>query len=337
VGLDYAEGVEEFRSLHLKFDPPSDTTGIERFEMRFTNIDAAPPYNSFYLATLDAQNGFTYDYPVTHMFRFQNTGTYKVEVISVAQGADNSAANNSVLCEYVIELTALPDMWDSFTPEKVFYRFNSDMLELVIDYHYKGMLVPDVDTYIVDTYFRNGATRYMPQAVANRLSEKGRLYINAILPPGESVGMDDFVIDIGRYTVSIDAAGKRVKLAMAEPVGFDWERLNGLLTPFGEDSPFPGRAEFAYHDANINGVFGAPFAKLILPATVNLYADGPDLIADGHVSVDVLWNETDYDPNSVETQTIHGYVQTEQYTEYTEYPAWVPEVITAEVLLTPAP
>jgi len=304
---------------YLRFTAPADVSDIYRFRVVFTGDGGTVSWFETFVYPNSPE--MTYDFSVVDKINMLPPDTYKIEVTSLAQGDNNSAMNNTVLCDYTIELNRLDD-YDNrkIVVEKTTYSFESSHVNLMLEYHYSGMVTPEADTFMVDAYFE-GATYYGSRsAVSTPQFGKGRLNSHVIMPP-EQVGMENLRVRISRFTLDIDSQNKVMSIGVS-----GWLPIIEI-TERSDDFWYP-RDSFLYFSGSV--IPAKPVGTLF--ADLGLQTEGINFRSnfgeDAYLAVN--WVESDYDPNSTAEQEIRGYVNVAP--DY-NCPAWIPEVVIARVQL----
>ena len=319
----YEEEAGYAPEMFLRFTGPADVSNIQYYQISITNLEDTGI--GFGFASIDATS-MRYDFTLIGHFRDKPSGNYKIEVVSVAKGADNAANNSSVSCDFTISHTNLQDLYDfeqAFTLEKTWVLgFEGEMLEVVIDYHYFGMPVPEIDTFLVDAYFENGP-RYSPRAIrsSDEGNSKGRIFSNTLFSDGLSFDLGSLTVEISRYHLHIDKENKTADLSTTGIRAISSEQIELL------DDLLPSRDGFNGNPIkHIDAGLGNSFADLALP-TANLLTSS----SSNSFLAKVEWIESDYNPNSTDLQIIRGHVLAE---DEVDFPAWVPELISVTVQLS---
>ena len=304
---------------YVKFTAPADVSDIYRFRVVFTGDGGT--VSSFETFVYPNSPELTYNFSVVDKINMLPPDTYKIEVTSLAQGENNSAMDNTVMCDYTIELARLDDYENrQIVVEETRCSFEGGHVDLTLDYHYSGMVTPEVDSFMVDAYFE-GATYYGPRsAVSTPVFGKGRLNSHAIMPP-EQVEMDNLRVRISRFTLDIDSQNNVMSIGVS-----GWYPIINI-TERGDAFWYP-RDSFLYFSGSAIPAkpVGTLFADLGLQTEgINFrsnYGEGAYLA--------VNWVESDYDPNSTDEQEIRGYVSV---SPDFDCPVWIPEVVIARVQL----
>lgn len=312
-------GVDErVQDLYVKFRAPADVSDIDCFEVRLINLETSNIATA--IRTLGSTSNYEYEFSIIHNTQHLPQGNYRIEVVSKSRDGytylDNAAQGTGV-----IEFTPMPDPQFWYQQETTMYHgIYEHHIPLIIDYHYTGMVVPDIDCYIFEVFFPSSSS-FTSRVVAS-IAEygRGRIYTNMTLPDGEQVNMEQLQLSVYRYTLSVADGGTVFKLSTSMPIQ--------LFTPQLIDrNNIPGRPTSNNCTHNIydkTAATGTSFADLNLPTTVQFYA--PD-----RAQFPIVWEESDYDPSVTGEQTIRGYTQ---HDPMQACPAWVPEFITVIVTLS---